>query len=128
MTSSRRDYAFPLRIDGGSQQAAQAPYPAHVAQMVEQIVLTNVLERRDLPQFGSQIQIFAPINDALQATLQLQLTTAVQQWLAGVITVRSINVATSASDPGIPDGQVQVTVSYVLVATQTNDQTTVTLP
>ena len=50
--AGRRDYAYPLRIDGGSQQAAQAPYAAHVEQMIEQVLLTSPGERVDLPQFG----------------------------------------------------------------------------
>ena len=45
MRRARSDYAFPLRIDGGSQQAAQAPYAAHVEQMIEQILLTAPGER-----------------------------------------------------------------------------------
>ena len=51
-SSPRRDYAFPFRIDGGSQQTAQSPYAAHVEQMIRQLLLTTPGERVDLPQFG----------------------------------------------------------------------------
>ena len=45
MTIARQDYAFPFRIDPASQQTAQAGYPAHVDQMVRQLLLTTPGER-----------------------------------------------------------------------------------
>ena len=129
MSVGRRDYAYPLRIDGGSQQAAQAPYAAHVEQMIEQILLTSPGERVDLPQFGCGLRqlIFAPITDGLDASLKIQVTQALGRWLAGVIKVSDVAVATSTDDAALDPGTVQVTVSYTLVDTQTSEQTTVTL-
>ena len=91
-TLERADYAFPLRIDGGSQRAAQAPYAAHVEQMILQILLTSPGERVDNPQFGCGLRqlVFAPITDALGATLQLQVTQALGLWLSGVIAVQNV--------------------------------------
>jgi len=125
----RRDYAFPLRIDGGSQQAAQAPYAAHVEQMIEQILLTAPGERVDLPQFGCGLRqlVFAPITSSLDATLKLQITQALGRWLAGVIQVSAVDVTTSDDDALLDPGTVQVTISYMLVDTQTSEQTTVAL-
>ena len=125
----RRDYAYPLRIDGGSQQAAQAPYAAHVEQMIEQILLTTPGERVDLPQFGCGLRqlIFAPMTDSLDASLKIQVTQALGRWLAGVIKVQDVSVETSNDDAALDPGTVQVKVSYTLVDTQTNEQTTVTL-
>jgi len=125
----RRDYAYPLRIDGGSQQAAQAPYAAHVEQMIEQILLTTPGERVDLPQFGCGLRqlIFAPMTDSLDASLKIQVTQALGRWLAGVIKVQDVSVETSNDDAALDPGTVQVRVSYTLVDTQTNEQTTVTL-
>jgi uncharacterized protein len=125
----RRDYAYPLRIDGGSQQAAQSPYAAHVEQMIEQILLTTPGERVDLPQFGCGLRqlIFAPITDGLDASLKIQVTQALGRWLAGVIKVSNVSVATNTDDSALDPGTVQVTVSYTLVDTQTSEQTTVTL-
>jgi phage baseplate assembly protein W len=129
MSVGRRDYAYPLRIDGGSQQAAQAPYAAHVEQMIEQILLTAPGERVDLPQFGCGLRqlVFAPMTDSLDASLKLQVTQALGRWLAGVIQVSNIAVATSSDNAALEPGTVQVTVSYTLVDTQTSEQTTVTL-
>jgi phage baseplate assembly protein W len=128
MSTARTDYAFPLRIDGGSQQAAQAPYAGHVEQMIEQILLTAPGERADLPQFGCGLRqlVFAPLTSTLSATLNIQVTQALGQWLEGVIQVFAVDVTTS-DDAALEPGTVQVTVSYTLVDTQTSEQTTVTL-
>ena len=103
---------IPLRIDGGSQQAAQSPYAAHVEQMIEQVLLTTPGERVDLPQFGCGLRqlVFAPMHDALDATLKMQVTQALGQWLAGVIEVVDVDVTTSNDDAALDRGTVQVTV------------------
>jgi len=128
--SGRRDYAYPLRIDGGSQQAAQAPYAAHVEQMIEQVLLTSPGERVDLPQFGCGLRqlVFAPMQATLDAALKLQVTQALETWLAGVIVVSTVDVETSDDDAALAEGTVQVTVTYTLVDTQTTEQTAVLLP
>ena len=84
----RQDYAFPLRIDSASQQTARAPtYPEHVEQMIEQVLLTTPGERVNLPQFGCGLRqlLFAPVSDALQATMRIQVMQALGQALGGVI-------------------------------------------
>jgi uncharacterized protein len=125
----RRDYAYPLRIDGGSQQAAQAPYAAHVEQMIEQILLTAPGERVDLPQFGCGLRqlVFAPLTSSLRASLQIQVTQALGRWLGGIIQVSSVDVETGATNAALDPGTVQLTVAYTLVDTQTSEQTTVLL-
>jgi uncharacterized protein len=126
---SRRDFAFPLRIDGGSQQTAQAQYAAHVEQMIEQILLTTPGERWGNPTFGCGLRtlVFAPMSQALQVSASMQVTQALGQWLAGVIVVNGVEVSTSDSDAALEPGTFQVTVSYTLIETQTAEQTTVTL-
>jgi phage baseplate assembly protein W len=127
---SRADYTYPLRIDGGSQQAAQSPYAEHVEQMVEQVLLTAPGERVDLPQFGCGLRqlLFAPLRSTLAATLKLQVTQALGTWLAGVVEVSTVDVTTSDDDAALAEGTVQVTVVYTLVDTQTTARTTVLLP
>jgi uncharacterized protein len=126
----RNDYAYPLRIDGASQQAAQSPYAAHVAQMVEQVLLTAPGERVDLPQFGCGLRqlVFAPMQPSLDAALKLQVTQALDTWLAGVVAVETVDVRTSADDASLAEGTVQVTVTYTLVDTQQTVRTAVLLP
>jgi phage baseplate assembly protein W len=129
MSARRTDYAFPLRIDGGSKQTAQSPYAAHVEQMIEQVLLTSPGERVDLPEFGCGLRalVFAPMSESLAATLHLQVTQALAQWLPGAIHVTNVAVETSGENAALEPGTVQVAVSYTLIETQTNEQTTVTL-
>lgn len=118
MTIARQDYAFPFQIDSASQQTAQAGYAAHVDQMIRQLLLTDPGERVDLPQFGCGLRqlLFAPDSDALQATAQLTVQRALNQWLADQIQV--INVAVSPG-PGDDYSQIVVQVEYLLIETQT---------
>jgi phage baseplate assembly protein W len=120
----RQDYAFPFRIDPASQQTAQAGYAAHVDQMVRQLLLTSPGERVNLPEFGCGLRalVFAPRTDALAATVRLRVIQGLDQWLAGVVNVAEVAVG-AASSPGT----LEVTVSYTLVETQTDQTVTVTV-
>jgi phage baseplate assembly protein W len=124
MTTPRQDYAFPFQIDAASQQTAQAGYPAHVDQMVRQLLLTSPGERANRPQFGCGLRslVFAPNSDALAATVKLRVIQGLSQWLAGVVTVTDVTVGGSA-DPGT----LEVTVTYTLVETQATQVVTVTV-
>src|SRR4051794_8414584 len=119
---ARHDYAFPFRIDPVSGQAQQAPYPAHVDQMIRQVLLTAPGERADLPAFGCGLRqlLFAPNSDALQATARLTVQRALDQWLAGQVQVVKVDV--SGGDDG--DGsRIVVQVEYLLIETQSRQVT-----
>ena len=100
MAVARQDYAFPFQIDAASQQTGQAAYPAHVDQMVRQLLLTSPGERVNLPQFGCGLRslVFAPDSDALAATVKLRVIQGLNQWLAGVVSV----VISSRRPPSAP--------------------------
>jgi len=127
MTIARQDYAFPFRIDAASQQTAQIAYPAHVDQMVRQLLLTTPGERVDLPQFGCGLRalVFAPNNDALAATVKLRVIQGLSQWLAGVMNVVDVAVGGAATGAAPGPGTLELTVTYTLVETQTNQAVTV---
>jgi phage baseplate assembly protein W len=127
MALARQDLAFAFRIDPVSQQAAQAAYPAHVDQMVRQLLLTSPGERVNLPQFGCGLRslVFAPNTDALVATVKLRVIQGLGQWLAGIVNV--VDVAVSGGAAGEP-GTLQVTVNYTLVETQASQSVTVAVP
>ncbi|HET7882128.1 MAG TPA: GPW/gp25 family protein [Acetobacteraceae bacterium] len=123
----RSDFAFPFRIDSASGQAAQASYQDHVDQMIRQVLLTDPGERVCLPTFGAGLRrlLFAPINAQLKATAQLIVTQSLNTWLGNQITVQKVDVATPITDPGVPQGTVILTISYVLIETQSVRQTQV---
>jgi phage baseplate assembly protein W len=126
----RQDFAHPFQVDRSSQQTAQATYPAHVDQMVRQLLLTAPGERVDLPQFGCGLRalVFAPMSDALAATVQLRVLQALNQWLAGIVTANEVTVVTSGENAALEPGTLQVTVSYTVVEMQSPAATTVILP
>jgi phage baseplate assembly protein W len=122
MAIERHDYAFPFRIAPASRQAQRAAYPAHVAQMVRQVLLTTPGERADLPEFGCGLRalIFAPNSDALSATTQILVQQALARWLADHIIVRKVEVLAPEDTPG--EDTILVRVEYELVATRTLDR------
>jgi uncharacterized protein len=122
---TRSDFAFPFRIDAASGQAARASYQDHVDQMIQQILLTDPGERVCLPTFGAGLRrlLFAPVNTQMQATATMMITQALNAWLANQITVQNVSVETAASTPGF--GLILITISYVLIETQSVRQTQV---
>src|SRR4029079_8124041 len=89
--ADRDDYAFPFRIDPASRQAQRAPYDAHVAQMVRQVVVTTPGERADLPEFGCGLRalVFAGNSDALSAATQMLVQPSLARWLSDHIRDRT---------------------------------------
>lgn len=128
MSISRRDFAFPLRIDAVSQQTAQTAYAPHVDEMIRQLLLTTPGERVNLPQFGCGLRslVFAPSSDALAAAVKLRVIQGLSQSLAGVVNVVDV---TQGGDPDTPSapGTLEVTVTYTLVETQTTQTVQVTV-
>ena len=124
---TRSDFAFPFRIDAASGQAAQAAYQDHVDQMIRQILLTDPGERVCLPTFGAGLRrlLFAPLTAQLQASATMIITQSLSAWLSNQITVQNVTVETPASTPGIPPGAIIITISYVLIETQSVRQTQV---
>jgi uncharacterized protein len=116
----RQDIRYPFAIDAASGQAATTDYASHVDQMIRQVLLTDPGERVCLPTFGAGLRrlLFAPMNASLGATTKLIVTQSLNQWLSNQITVKDVTAATQ-------DSAILVTVTYVLIETQTVKQTTV---
>jgi phage baseplate assembly protein W len=117
----RHDYAYPLRIDTGSGQVARASYADHVDQLIAQLLLTSPGERVNLPEFGCGLRrmVFAPQSDALLATARIQVQQSIDAYLGDQVQLLDVNVL-GGSDPasGLDEGELLVTVSYVLIDTQ----------
>jgi phage baseplate assembly protein W len=123
---ARHDYAYPFRIDALSGQAAQSAYGTHVDQMIRQILLTSPGERIDLPEFGCGLRqlLFAPDSDALQATTQLLVMRSLNDWLSDQITVTQVRVSPG---PGGEYSEILIQIQYVLIETQTQQITQITV-
>ena len=131
---TRRDLRYPFTIDAASGQAAQTDYASHVAQMIQQVLLTDPGERVCLPTFGAGLRrlLFAPLNASLDSTTKLAVTQALNLWLADQISVQDVTVATPSSSSStpftgapLPDSAILIQVTYVLLETQTVAQTQV---
>jgi phage baseplate assembly protein W len=123
---TRQDYSYPFRISSVSGQAARTSYATHVDQMIRQLLLTAPGERADLPEFGCGLRqlIFAPHSDALQATCQITVQRALNRWLSNQIQVQNVSVS---SGPDEDPSQIVVLVQYVLIETQTQQTTQITV-
>jgi phage baseplate assembly protein W len=125
--SIRNDIAFAFRIAGGSGQAAQASYQDHVDQLIRQVLLTDPGERVNNPQFGAGLRrlLFAPMNSALAATTTMAVTQALNQWIPTQINLLGVSVITPEQNAALPDGTIQISVTYQLVETRAPRQTIV---
>jgi uncharacterized protein len=111
--AERTEYAFPFRIDQASRLTQRADYATHVAQMVQQVLLTTPGERADLPEFGCGLRalVFAGNSDLLSATVQMLVHESLTRWLSGHLTVRMVDVTSM-------DSEIRVRVEYTLLATR----------
>lgn len=104
--------AFPLAFDA-SGHTAQTTGNDHITDLIEQVLFTSPGERVNRPTFGSGLlqTVFAPAGDAMSATLNVVVQSALQQWLGSLISVGQVTVASQ-------DSKVTVNVSYTVRLSQ----------
>ncbi|MDH0141299.1 MULTISPECIES: GPW/gp25 family protein [Pseudomonadaceae] len=85
---------FPYSFDGHgrSREADEATW---IRGLIEQVLFTAPCERVMRPDFGSGLRelVFAPNSPELAATVQFLVQGALQQWLAELIQVESVEVS-----------------------------------
>jgi len=83
----------PLRIDG-SGRGAVATGPDYLRALIREVLFTRPGERVNRPDFGSGLiqLVFAPTDDALAASTQLTVQSALQRWLGDLIDVAAVEV------------------------------------
>ena len=103
---------YPYRFDGRGRTATTNPED-HIRDLIEQLLFTAPGERVNRPDFGSGLlqTVFAPNSDELATTTQFLVQSALQQWLADLIVVESVQVRSEEST-------LKVTVQYVIRRTQ----------
>jgi phage baseplate assembly protein W len=108
------DIDYPFHIDGRGRTAAAADTDAHIREMIEQLLFTNPGERVNRQNFGGGLLqiVFAPNSDQLAAATQFLVQGGLQQWLADLIQVNSVDVQSQ-------DSSLTVTVQYLVRADQT---------
>lgn len=110
---------FPFHVDD-RRRTATTTLDNHVRNLVEQLVFTSPGERVNRPTFGAGLQqlVFAPNSVELASALQFLVQGALQQYLADLIDVSSVEV-------DAVDSQLVVQISYVV--RRTGEQTSTTL-
>jgi phage baseplate assembly protein W len=106
------DIAFPYGFDRLGRTAT-SDLPTHVRDMIEQVLLAGPGERVNRPGFGSGTGqlVFAPNSDTLAAAQRQLIQAGLQQFLADVIQVQSVEVSSE-------EATLTVTVRYLLLETQ----------
>lgn len=100
------NFPFPFRYDGRGR-LAEPDDARHVRDLIEQVLFTSPGERVNRPTFGSGLLrlVFEPGGGALAAAVQLSVQGALQQWLADVIRLESVEISQN-------EGTLQVLVQY----------------
>jgi phage baseplate assembly protein W len=106
------DLDFPYQIDRRGRTATTTSAD-HVRDLIEQVLLTAPGERVMRPTFGSGLLalVFEPNSTALAASTQALVHGALQENLAHLIAVQSVDVVND-------DGALRVDVRYVLLLDQ----------
>jgi len=103
---------YPFHVDARGR-TAEASDEDHIRDLIEQVLFTAPGERVNRPTFGSGVMqlVFAPNSDALAAATQIQVQSALQQWLGDLIEVGEVEVTND-------DATLNVLIRYVLRSTQ----------
>jgi len=104
---------FPFALDrGGGRIREEGDYENYVRQLIRQVLLTNLGERINRPDFGSEIRraVFAPINSAATTTYTRALVfQALSRWLANFIRTDKVEVT-------VQESTLTVNVEYTVIA------------
>lgn len=104
--------AFPFAIDRGAGRIrAEGDYEAYVVQLIRQVLLTDLGERVNRPEFGAQIRrmVFAPNNPAAATYGRALIYQALNRWLADFIRVEAIEVSAE-------EATLRIDLDYSLIA------------
>ena len=103
---------YPFHIDDRGRTAA-ASDEEHICDLIEQVLFTAPGERVNRPTFGSGVMqlVFGPNSDVLAAATQIQVQSALQQWLGDLIEVGEVQVSND-------DSKLNVLIRYTLRSTQ----------
>jgi len=112
MAISIRALHYPLVTDsGGNQLQVETDYERYVAQLIEQVLLTNPGERIDKPEFGAGVSrlVHSPISSTTASLAQSMIYNALTETLADLIRVDEVAVSSV-------DSQLDINIRYTLYA------------
>ena len=101
---------FPFTLDNSASRIREErDYEAYIVQLIKQVLLTNLGERINRPDFGSNIRqmVFAPMaTTTYTRTLVYQ---ALERWLSNYIRTENVDVESEEST-------MRVKVEYTVIA------------
>ena len=102
---------YPYHFDSAGRTAGTTGED-HIRDLIETVLFTSPGERVNRPAFGSGLMqlIFAPMDDALAATVQMSVQGALQHWLSDLIRVEGVQVESL-------DTTLRVQVQYTVLKT-----------
>lgn len=86
---------YPIAVDPGSGRLSEETnYPAHVEQLIMQLLLTSPGERINRPDFGCGVRrmVFAPNSRVTASLAQVTIFEALNRWLSSVIIPGDVRV------------------------------------
>ena len=118
----RQDYAYPFRVDNdlAADRPGHVPRPRRADGPPVAAHLPGRAGRPAAVRLRPAALVFAPMSDALAATVQLRVLQAVKQWLAGIVSVTQVAVVTSDENAALRTGHIAGHASYTVVETQTS--------
>jgi phage baseplate assembly protein W len=119
-----RGISFPPRV-GVDGRIAWSDGEQNIRESIQVVLKTELNERLRLPEFGAGLGsfLFEPNTTATRHVLQDRIARSLASWEPR-ITVEDVEVA---EDPRDPEAAV-ATVEYRLVATQTRERVTLSVP
>lgn len=114
MDSPFTSIRYPAAIDTAFGRLQQEhDYPAHVEQLIKQVLFTSPGERVCRPDFGCGVKrlVFAPNSDVSASLLQVSVFEALKRWLDAVISVSDVKVRSL-------EETLEIRIAYILKARQ----------
>ena len=113
-----RGISFPPRV-GDDGRIVWSEGETNIRESIRIILLTQELERLNLPRFGAGLQhfLFEPNTVTTRFQIQDRITKALQLWEPRI----SINEVAVEQDPAYPQDAI-ATIEYKLIATQVKER------
>lgn len=108
-----RHLSFPFHIGKDGRTAQVSSLGEHVRDELMQLLLTNLGERVNLPEFGGGIRrlVFENIDEATGGMTKAMLTQAISRWLGNRITLENLTV-------NVENEKIEVDIKYRIAGTE----------
>jgi uncharacterized protein len=113
--------AFPFRVAADGRTARVETLEQHVRDELIQLILTNLGERENLPEFGGGVRrlVFEGAGLTTAAMAKAMVSQALSRWLAQRITVEELQVKAAEQLQGRDvEGRIEIDVTYRIAGQQ----------